>query len=252
MNCKPYIDILKELGYFIIEEDIDTTYDSKDPYKLEDCDYYINYYPIFAHSNKRNRISLELVAEGYKDVKNYFKTGEDYTKLNLNKIKAYYTRGDCLDERDDCDSLVFFNVSTRFDDIGIADIKRITPDIFRIILKITESEKSEFEHSNKILQRYLDAYFNIIVPIVNPVAQLKKLIWNSPSLEYGFNSSYNRNIEIDYRNNYDEIQFTVGIDYVTGNLYFYPFSNTNSVMENFEFSVTTKGRLLELLKSYGI
>lgn len=251
MNSKPYIDILLELGYHIIEDDdFETTYDSENP---DEEDVYVVFSPTFGHPSKDACVKLDLAAEGSIAVRNYFKD-EDYTKLELTRLDAYYFNGEGWEDCDDRNNLVFFRVSTRLNDSGIQDIKRVTPDLFRTILKIKESREAELEHSHKILQRYLDAYYNIIVPIVNPAAKMKHLWLNSTIVTSGFNApeTINRNIELEYFDNEYTLKFVIGIDYVTGKLYFYFTDSSNSVMDDFELTVTTKGKMLELLKEHGI
>lgn len=251
MNCKPYIDILTELGYSITEDDdFDTTYDPENPYEE---DVYVIFSPTFGHPSKNAHIKLDLKATGYRSVRDYVKDN-DYTKLELTRLKAYYSDGKCEDEKDDCDSLIFFRVSTRFDDSGVQDIKRITPDIFRTILKIKESREAELEHSHKILQRYLDIYYNIIVPIVNPATRIRNLWHDSTLVSSGFNApdTVNRNIELEYINQDCEVELVIGVDYITGKLYSYFSDSANLVMDDFENIVTTKGKMLELLKEHGI
>lgn len=251
MNSKPYIDILLELGYHIIEDDdFETTYDSENP---EEEDVYVVFSPTFGHPTKDACVKLDLEAEGSRAVRNYFKD-EDYTKLELTRLEAYYFNGENWEDCDDRNNLVFFRVSTRLDDSGIQDIERVTPDLFRTILKIKESREAELEHSHKILQRYLDAYYNIIVPIVNPAAKMKNLEFESSIVSNGFISSNtdNRNIELIYFTQSYDAKFVIGIDYVTGKLYSYFPDSSNLVMDDFELTVTTKGKMLELLKEHGI
>lgn len=248
MNSKPYIDILLELGYSIIEDDdFETTYDSENP---DEEDVYVVFSPIFGHPTKNACVKLDLEAEGSRAVRNYFKD-EDYTKLELTRLEAYYLNEEGCDDRN---NLVFFRVSTRLDDSGMQDINRVTPDLFRTILKIKESRESELEHSHKILQRYLDAYYNIIVPIVNPATKMKNLWHDSTLVTSGFNApdTANRNIELEYLDHEYKIKFIVGIDYVTGKLYSYFPDSSSLVMDDFELTVTTKGKMLELLKEHGI
>ena len=247
MNSKPYIDILLELGYHIIEDDdFETTYDSEN---LDEEDVYVVFSPIFGHPTKNACVKLNLEAEGSRAVRSYFKD-KDYAKLELTRLEAYLNEEGC----DDRNNLVFFRVSTRFDDSGIQDIGKVTPDLFRTILKIKESREAELEHSHKILQRYLDAYYNIIVPIVNPAAKMKHLWYDSTLVTSGFNAhdTVNRNIELEYLDHEYRVKFIVGIDYLTGKLYFYFTDFSNSVMDDFELTVTTKGKMLELLKEHGI
>lgn len=251
MNCKPYIDILLELEYFIIEDDI-ATYDSSN---LDD-DVYVIYSPIFKHPSKNAYIRLDLKAEGSKDVRNCFKDN-DYTKLELVRLEAYYYGDDIKDYNYNYDeayneenNLIFFKVSTNFNDSKIQDIEQITPDIFKTILKIKESRETEFKHDQKILQRYLDIYYNIIVPIVNPVIKIKKMWFFSTINAYGFNTT-NRNIELQYFYQ-DTLKFVIGINYVTCKTYFYAANYSDLAMDNFENKITTKGKMLKLLKEYGI
>ena len=251
MNSKPYIDILLELGYHIIEDDdFETTYDSENP---DEEDVYVVFSPIFGHPTKNACVKLDLEAEGSRAVRNYFKD-EDYTKLELTRLEANYSNGEGWEDCDDRNNLVFFRVSTRLDDSGIQDIERVTPDLFRTILKIKESREAELEHSHKIIQRYLDAYYNIIVPIVNPAAKMKNLEFESSIVANGFISSNtaNRNIEIGYFGRDYTLKFVIGIDYVTGKLYSYFQDSSSLVMDDFELTVTTKGKMLELLKEHGI
>ena len=251
MNSKPYINILLELGYYIIEDDdFESTYDPEDP---EEEDVYVVFSPTFGHPTKDARVKLDLEAEGSRAVRNYFKD-EDYTKLELTRLRAYYFSGEAWEDYDEKNDLVFFRVSTRLDDSGIQDIERVTPDLFRTILKIKESREAELEHSHKILQRYLDAYYNIIVPIVNPATKMKHLWHDSTLVTSGFNApdTANRNIELEYFGQDYTVEFVIGIDYVTGKLYSYFPDSSSLVMDDFEITVTTKGKMLELLKEHGI
>ena len=250
MNSKPYIDILLELGYHIEDDEFETTYDSENP---DEEDVYVVFSPTFGHPNKYACVKLDLEAEGSTAVRNYFKD-KDYTKLELTRLEAYWFDGERWEDCDGRNNLVFFRVSTRLDDSGIQDIKRVTPDLFRTILKIKESREAELEHSHKILQRYLDAYYNIIVPIVNPVAEMKHLWYDSTLVTYGFNATYtaNRNIELEYFGQDYILKFVIGIDYITGKLYSYFPDSSNLVMDDFDLTVTTKGKMLELLKEHGI
>ncbi len=242
MKAKPYLDIIKELGYFVVEEDTDTTYDTNDPYEE---DVYYSYCVTYGKGEKA-RIELSLIADGLHEVSEFMKSN-NYGDLRLENLRAYYN--DEYDEiYDESTCLIFYEVGTRLDNEEVMDINRLTPELFRTILKVTESKEAESEYSHKILQRYLDVYYNIIVPIVNPVVKLKGIKFESSVLN-GFEVQ-NRNIELTYYSKDDAYIFTIGVDYLTGKLYFYV--DSGNVMFDFESKVTTKGRLLELLKSYGI
>lgn len=245
MKAKPYLDIIKELGYFVVEEDTETTYDTHDLYEE---DVYYSYYVTYGKGEKA-RIELYLIADGLHEVSEFMKSN-NYGDLRLEKLRAYYNDeyDGAYDESDESTCLIFYEVSTQLNDEEVMDINRLTPELFRTILKVKESKEAESEYSHKILQRYLDAYYNIIVPIVNPVVKLKGIKFESSVLS-GFKMQ-NRNIELDYYSKDDAYIFTIGVDYLTGKLYFYV--DSGNVMFDFESKVTTKGRLLELLKSYGI
>ncbi len=244
--CKPYVDILNELGYKIIAGDLYSTFDPLD-YDPDDEDVCVSYHPVFAKGV--SRVVLDLIADGYKSVKKYYEN-EDYTELFLHSIRAYYVYGDEESVDPDDYSCLYFYQQPSVSISDLFDIDRITPDLFRVILKSKENQESELEYTHKIVQRYLDVYNNIIKNIVNPIIKLKQIEYKSSIID-GLDAkgiSGNRNIEIDYYNDRG-ILFTIGVDYITGFTYFY--EDIGEVMFDFENKITTKGRFKELLEKYG-
>lgn len=239
MNCKPYLEILEDLGYKLLNKDSFTsTYDPNNP---DDEDVFITSCPIYIKGEAKVELCLEV--NGSRKVSNFLKD-KDPKKLEMTRLWAYYSK-------DDKYPLNFFKVSTRSDDSGIQDIEEITPKVFKTILKIKSTPESEYEHTHKVILRYLDLWNNIITPIVNPVAKFKNLTYY-PSIDSGFYINPNRNIGCKYKSGPGNYVFEVGINYVTLQSYFIIYPDTNYIMYNFEDIITTKGRLLELLKDNGI
>ena len=239
MNCKPYIDILNKRGYFIVEEDEELVISKK-----ENSYYY--YYPTY--SKQEARVSLDLTFIGNEDVASKLSKqsigSRNFEYFELEKIYAYH---DHEEDNENTNGLMYCKTGN-----NLVSISRITPELFSVILDIMESKESELNHSHKIIQRYLDAYNNIIKPIVNPVIKLKKLNFISTLVIDGFNQSigdsdiHNRCIELQYFNDDDYFEFAIGVDYLTGKLFYY--QDLTNVLFNFENLITTKGRFKELLE----
>lgn len=236
LNSKPYLDILSELGYSIILEDLESA-------DLDLVDYTAKY-----SNGGLSRVEIHFTTTEKQKTLKYLETN-DLKYLDIYDIRIFCLN---LDEREDelcypklC--LSFWNQGK--DDNKIFDISRLTPEIFRKILKIKNSPEDEFEYYNNLIRKYINYYDNIINPIINPVAKLKGFSYKT-SLnrydEYVEFEDYNNNIEIYYFDKEFEKTFIIGVDYITEKLYFYV---TNSdIMFDFENIVMTKGRFKELIE----
>ena len=202
MNCKPYLEILEDLEYKLLDKDsLTSTYDPNNP---DDEDVFITYYPIYTKGEAKVELCLEV--NGSRKVSNFLKD-KDPKKLEMTKLRAYYSK-------DDRYPLNFFKVSTRSDDSGIQDIEEITQKVFKNILKIKSTSESEYEYTHKVILRYLDLWNNVITTIINPVAKFKNLAYY-PSIDSGFYVKPNRNIGCTYKNGPGNYIFEVGKEYVT-------------------------------------
>lgn len=250
MNCKPYIEILNKRGYFVAEED-------EELLEISEKESEYRYYPMY--SKGRARVELDLVFIGSKAIASDYANGKkDFEDLNLEieRISAYYVEPYTNDCRYDCEDNTRGLEYRSGVGNSLINISRITPELFNIMLDIEESEEAEFNHSHKIIQRYLDVYNNIIKTIVNPVAKLKKLNFVSTLVANGFGCSgiydtdevFNKCIELMYFDSDYNFKFSIGVDFLTGKLFYYKESRIDDVIFDFENSVTTKGRFKELIE----
>lgn len=222
MNCRPYLEILAENRYNVISENINVSTDTN---------------TITLVFNKGDTdIEVHLSTEDKEQFDCFIKS-HDYYQLDLIFLKASFVEDD--------NELLFC-----IDDFKINDISLVTPDLFRNILKAKESYKSEVTYFNKFLQRYLDVYNNIIVPIVNPIIQIKGIDFQHSLLDNI--PTKNRNIVIDYFSKQtSDYLFSIEFDYIANKLSFYT-DIFGDIMWDFEDKITTKGRFKELLKNNGI
>ena len=255
MNCKPYIEILNKRGYFVVEEDEELLNISEG----EEAESEYHYYPTYSRGSAR--VELDLVFIGPKAiVSNYVNGNKNFEDLNLEieRIAAYYvdytdyTNDYGYDCEDNTRGLEYRSGVGN----SLINISRITPELFNIMLDIEESEEAEFNHFHKIIQRYLDVYNNIIKIIVNPVAKLKKLRFVSTLVTNGFRCSgiydtdevFNKCIELMYFDSDYDFKFSIGVDFLTGKLFYYKESRVDDVLFDFENLITTKGRFKELIE----
>ena len=230
MNCKPYIDILKELEYSLVEERFDgeVTVEDLDP---DDNDVAISYYLKF--QKEESVVELQLYADGYKKVNNYY-IDRDYNKLDIDKLELY------VSSENRNNSIIYFRSCTL--DSELTDISRVTTELFSELLYAKQSYENELDYNVQILKKYIEYFEKIIKPIVFPVVKKKNI---------KYSMFYNNNNSIVYRfHKNSKILFTIGIDYLTKELYFYV--DDNMIYFNFGDIIVTKGQFIELLSSYGI
>lgn len=241
VKSKPYLDILNELRYSIIVEDLSSDVNDNNSDIFYNAEY---------SNGGLSRVEIQFYTTEKIPALRYLETN-DLKYLDIKDIKIFCLNVNETENDIICyphPSLNFYNQGT-WGNNKIYDISRITPKIFRKILKAKNSPADEEEYYNKLIRKYLDYYDNIINPIINPVARLKGFSYKN-SLnrydEYIEFEDYNNNIEIYYFNKEFEKSFTIGVDYITEKLYFYV--SLNDIMFDFENIVTTKGRFKELIE----
>lgn len=252
VRSKPYLDILSELGYYVVSEDIETTYSEDLDY--DEDDLYILYYAEYSNGSF-SKIQMEFISDDPHKVRCYL-VSNDLTYLDIKSFEVgYFNDGEDGDGDHNFDPPIrFYSTGTAREENEIFEISRVTPELFRkILVDIKSDSMTEVQYYHKFLQRYLYCYYNIIDKIVNPIAKLKNLYYKSSIQRYDTYidfECYNNNIEIYYYDRGFSKMFTVGIDYITEKLYFYV--DSNYIIFDFETVVTTKGRFLELLKEHDI
>ena len=229
MNCKPYIDILKELDYILVEKkeyDCGIVIEDLDP---DDDDITIFYYLKF--QKEEAIVELQLYADGYKKVHNYF-VDRDYNKLDINKLELY------ISSKDNDFSILYFRSCTL--DSELTDISRVTTDLFEELLYAKRNYENELDYDIQILKKYTEYYEKIIKPIIIPVIKKKNI---------NYCVTFNNNIVYRfYNNDNSKILFTIGMDYLTKKLYFYV--SDNAILFDFGDIISTKGQFIELLSNY--
>ena len=181
MNCKPYIDILKELDYILVEKkeyDCGIVIEDLDP---DDDDITIFYYLKF--QKEEAIVELQLYADGYKKVHNYF-VDRDYNKLDINKLELY------ISSKDNDFSILYFRSCTL--DSELTDISRVTTDLFEELLYAKRNYENELDYNIQILKKYTEYYEKIIKPIIIPVIKKKNI---------NYCVTFNNNIVYRFYNN---------------------------------------------------